>query len=118
VTAVLQGGGVSPRNSAGLVKRVFDGIISAFHSHDGGQLGEVSERLGRDLGECPHRITHQLTETRMGLLGARNLIWPFRTGVQWSPEDHKCVAGELFLNPGSFSDSWKLSGELYELEAL
>ncbi len=112
---VLHGGGVQRRNAAGLVKKVFDGIICAFHSHDGDRLDEVSERVGRGLGQCATAIAAQLTHPRLALLGPRKLIWPYRKHVQWSPADDRCVAGELLLDPGP--GTWKLSGEIATLSA-
>jgi hypothetical protein len=117
VTARLHCSGRT-KNAARLVKPVFDGIISAFHAHNGGQINEVSARLSARLRVSgPKQILDLLTDETNAVLGARNLVWPFRKGVQWGPGDDKCVAGEMLLENRTSGQSWTLSGEIYQVEA-
>ena len=99
-----------------MIKGVFDGIISAFHVHDGSQLNEISARLACQLGDEAAQIAEDLTEEKMAFLGNRKLVWLRQRGVQWGPADDHCVAGELIFEPQSGRHPWTLSGEIYELK--
>ncbi|BBZ13592.1 hypothetical protein [Mycobacterium branderi] len=97
----------------GLVKGIFDGVISAFQSHtDTAALPEVISRLATMLRIDPAEIEKHLLEQRWAVLGAvPRLVSPYRGGVKWDPADHWCVAGELLpADPGG--PRWAIKGEL------
>jgi hypothetical protein len=100
-------------NLASVIKPLLDGIISGFHSHDGSYNPIVVERLNRSLGEEESHIEHMLMERSKAVLGTRNLVHPFRTGVQWNPGDDLCVVAKVVIDDCSVGTSWSLEGELF-----
>lgn len=113
----------APRSSvpslAGVLKTVFDGVVSAFHQHDGTDLEEVSKRLAVRLERDWREISDCLKGPGMAVLGPRKLLWRRGKGLQWNPADDRCVAGQLLFEEGSTEGFWELSGELFRVrEAL
>jgi hypothetical protein len=109
-----------PHNSAlslaSIAKAVLDGVISAFHAHDGTKLDDVSERLGAKLRMAPADARCLLLDKRRDLLGTRRLIWPTKKSIQsiqWNPADDRCVAVELLIDDTGTESGWELSGELF-----
>lgn len=97
----------------GLVKGIFDGVISAFHAHtDVAVLPEVIGRLASTLRADPFEIEKHLLEKRWAVLGAvPRLVSAYREGVKWDPADHWCVAGELLaVHPRG--RRWSIKGDL------
>jgi len=104
-------------NASALVKPLFDGILSAFHSHDGMMVEEISRRLARQLEVEPADVARCLLSESNAVLGRRQLVFLRGKSVQWNPDDDRCVAGELFLNPSERrTDSWGLSGALFKVK--
>ena len=104
-------------NPAALIKPLFDGIIAAFHSHDGSMLEQVSDRLARKLDVDASEVAGHLLSDSVAVLGSRRLVWPWGKSVQWNPADDRCVAAELLLYTGKNRNGlWRLSGELFELD--
>ena len=85
-------------NLASVVKPIFDGVISAFHSYKGNALDEVSKRLVPKLYKDQDDIKRFLEDDHQALLGKRTHIHPRGDGVQWNPQDDNCVAGALYLD--------------------
>lgn len=100
----------------GLVKGIFDGVISALHAHtDRTVLPDAATRLAKHLPAEPEEITKHLLDQRGAVLGARHrLVSPYREGVKWDPADHLCVAGEL-LSGEPAGPHWAIRGEVVEL---
>ena len=101
-----------------LVKGIFDGVICAFQAHtDMAVLPEVVARLAAALPADPVEIREHLLDQRRAVLDVvPRLVYPYRNGVKWDPEDHLCVAGELL--PAEPVDSrWTISGEIVELSS-
>ncbi|OMC07463.1 hypothetical protein [Mycolicibacterium fortuitum] len=103
-----------------IVKPTLDGIISAYHSHEGSDGVAEAQRL-EDAGlGSREALRDQLLDRRWAALGERRLVSSFgRTGVQWNPADDFCVAARITLNAdSSVADGhharWRLSGELAE----
>lgn len=104
-----------PLNLAATVKPLVDGIVCALHYHEGRDETEkrsVVAGLARELHEDPEAVAQMLTDTERAVLGPRRLLWPRGSGVQWNPDDGKCVliAMTASLSPGSV---WRVSGDVY-----
>jgi hypothetical protein len=97
-----------------LLKSLFDGILSALHSHNGQEVDVVSERLARKLNLPQGEVAGDLMSAEMQVLGARRLVWPFGGFIQWNPADDRCIAGELLLQH-SDDPHGALAGELFEV---
>lgn len=97
----------------GLLKGIFDGVMSAFQAHtDMTVLPEVVARLAATLHADPIEIENHLLEQRWAILGAvPRLVSPYRNGLKWDPADHLCVAGELLASDPA-SSRWLIKGEL------
>ena len=106
--------GVSLR-LAGLMKPVFDGVISALHQHDGTCEQEVGRRLAERLGAAPEAIAGLLGSDAGTVLGKRCLVRPYRRNVMWNPQDDLCLAGELIEEKAGQKQNLSISGELHEL---
>lgn len=99
---------------SGLIKPLLDGVICAYHHHDGRDLDNVAERLHR-AGLGPARtLSSQLQDERWQVLGSRRLVKPFRDGVQWNPADDACLAADIQIQWQPVR-SWQLSGSLVEI---
>lgn len=109
-----------PANSlADIVKPTLDGIISAYHSHEGSDGLAEAQRLQEAGMGSTETLREQLLDRRWAALGGRRLLASFgKTGVQWNPADDFCVAAHITLSAGSVDDRhharWRLSGELAE----
>jgi hypothetical protein len=102
-------------NLTSVIKPVFDGIVAAFSRHDGSDMNLVTERLSTALGIDQKDLTCLLEDETMAILGARKLLWPRGSGVQWNPNDDLLVANELSLVDYVSERGWELSGELFEV---
>ena len=104
-------------NPAALIKPLFDGIIAAFHSHDGSMLEQVSDRVARKLDVDASEVAGHLLSDSVAVLGSRRLVWPWGKSVQWNPADDRCVAAELVVYTDKNRNGlWRLSGELFEVD--
>lgn len=111
-----------PSNPAGsvatIVKPVLDGIISAYHSHEGSDGVAEAHRLeGAGIGDA-QSFQAQLSDRRWGALGPRRLLRLFgATGVQWNPADDFCVGARVTLRTQKAAadkrnSRWRLSAEI------
>lgn len=107
---------------ASLVKPALDGIISAYHSHEGTNGVTEALRLSAEGMETTERLQEHLLDSRWAALGARRLVKPFGAqGVQWNPADEFCVSAHLTLKTGipTTDDNparWRVSAELTEAQ--
>lgn len=101
-------------NVAGLVKPVLDGVVSAFHVHDGSKLAEVSERLSHLVGVPEAAIEEQLMRGHRAIFGPTNLVHPRGQGVQWSPADHLCRKAAIIIVTHTNDPAWSISGRMYQ----
>lgn len=74
-----------------VVKPLLDGLISAFHCHEGSDLPMMIPRIASSTGADQAEVASLLTAAKAAL-GRRRLVWPWRDGVQWNPADDRCVA--------------------------
>lgn len=100
------GGRVAP---ASAVKPIFDGMIAALHAHDGTAKQEIVRRLS-GLLNLDQRETGELL-SGVAPLGVRTLVRLRGDGLQWNPEDERCVVGCLMAVGGTPS----FSGEVWEV---
>lgn len=105
-------------NLAGIIKPLVDGIISAFHYHLGPDITEVAGRVARKLNTEENVAFHMLHNQEKAILGARNLIHPFKQGFQWNPADDAFMQVDVAINPNRESNGWSLDGQVYALERL
>lgn len=93
------------------LKRLFDGVISGLHAYRGHRLDEVSRRLGVLLTSDVAKVRSLLAKEDGAVLGPREVLWPFRMGIQWNPADDHCVHGELRRVPGG--NDWRLDCHIF-----
>ena len=100
-----------------LVKGIFDGVVSAFQAH-GNTSGaaELAALVSRTLQTDLADIQTLLVGQRQAALGTQpRLLHRRGDGVQWSPADDLCVAGELLAEAPPVS-TWAIKGKIVELE--
>jgi hypothetical protein len=100
----------------GLVKGIFDGVITAFQSHsDTTSLADVAKRISTIISVDTTAIEQYLLDERRAVLGVvPKLASAYRDGVKWDPSDHCCVAGEL-LAAAPVGRTWAIKGEVIEV---
>lgn len=101
----------------GLVKGIFDGVVCAFQAHtDAPTVPDVTARISTTVPADPAEIQTLLLKQRRAVLGiVPRLVYAYRAGVKWDPEDDLCLAGELLTGEATGS-TWALKGEIYELQ--
>jgi len=100
-------------NLSQTIKPLLDGIISAFHSHDGSNMEEITERLSKLIKSSKEDTAELLADSRKAVLSQRRLLHPFRQGLQWNPADDICVTAKVLLDT---DNDWSISGELYTVK--
>ncbi|MDF2471424.1 MAG: hypothetical protein K0Q61_3796 [Rhodococcus erythropolis] len=100
----------------GLVKGIFDGVITAFQSHsDTTSLADVAKRISTIISVDTTAVEQYLLDERRAVLGVvPKLASAYRDGVKWDPSDHCCVAGEL-LAAAPVGRTWAIKGEVIEV---
>jgi hypothetical protein len=107
------------------VKKCVDCSVAAFQVHtDEATLRAVAERLAQILGRDRPWIEDLLMSSDRAALGtpahARGRL--IRThgdfGVAFSPDDDRCVVGELMLDVDPSATSWSISGRLFTVEPI
>lgn len=101
-----------------VLKPLIDGVISAFHYHEGGDETELAERLKGRTGVEASRIENWLTDRRQAALGGRRLLWPRGKSVQWNPADERCVAVEVQARSLAKAERFVVRGEMREAVSL
>ena len=104
-------------NPAYLMKPVIDGLVATFHTHDGQNMKQISQRIGDRLEKNPDAIEELLSRRDRAILGRRRLVWLRSSGVQWNPADNYCLATEVLVDSHSGSQ-WLISGTLFEIDPL
>lgn len=97
-----------------LVKPLVDGVICAFQAHlDESTVTDMASRIANDIQAAQEKVSKYLLAADRAVLGARlRLVHQRGAGVQWSPSDHLCVAGQVLHTAG---DRWRLSGAIHAL---
>lgn len=102
-------------NLTAVAKPLLDGLLSALHVHDGGDLLELATRLGSRLGQMPDETARLLMDDSFSVLGPRRLLHRFGEGLKWNPADDGLVAVGIRVEPG---DGWKMTGKLVAVSPL
>lgn len=108
-----------------IVKPLMDIFISALHCYVGEQLDEVSnlihKKIREKIGEPVQNVCKLLCENRNALLGPHRVphLWRSRrshsgrgSGLQWSPADHRLMAGEI-RREISVDDQVRIAGSVF-----
>jgi hypothetical protein len=97
-----------------LVKTVIDGVVCALQSQtDHHDADFTAPLIAAKLGVDGIQVREHLLDPHPSALGTRaRLVHRRGSGVQWSPDDDGCVAGEMHLEP---SDDWEISGAAVSL---
>lgn len=102
-------------NLVSVIKPLIDGIISAFHYHDSSNIDEVVFRL-KPLINLPTKEIKQLLLTKNNcVLGARNLIQPYRKGVKWNPADDAFQIFKISIESQQKNVDWAIDGEIFSI---
>jgi hypothetical protein len=93
-------------NLSSIIKPLVDGVICAFHQHDGDKqndnLHEISDKLG-----ISQEKSKLLYDDELNVLGKRSL---FTKSFQWNPADDLCDAIKLKVTTGK--ENWKIDGKI------
>lgn len=111
-----------PANSlVDMVKPTLDGIISAYHCHEGSDGVVEALRLEEAGVGARATLRDQLLDRRWAALGPTRVVRPSKAAgrVKWYPADDFCVAAHIRLGTdSSVADGhyarWRLSAELAE----
>ena len=107
-------------NLTAAAKPLFDGSISALHSHTGSVPPEALQKLQKQLGsQYPgdDEAERMLKESNTAVLGARDNLVRGPGKSLWNPRDDDCVVGILKIAPNS-SDTWAVSGSVAAAEQM
>ncbi len=102
-------------NLSGSIKPIIDGIVSAFHVHDGSNLEYCTSWLTKHLPEPNENLQKLLINEDISILGKTNLIFPFKKGIMWNPMDSKCMACKMVLIPEKSCYEWSIDGEIFRI---
>jgi hypothetical protein len=101
--------GPTKRLTPALVKGIVDGVVSGLQSQTDrvGAVGAAS-RVAETLGMPVAAVEAALMDPAPSVLGVReSLVRTWGKRVQWAPDDDRCVAARLLLQP---SRSWRIAG--------
>jgi len=107
-----------PPNAAAVTKSLLDGLLCAFHVHDGSMLEEVTRRIAERLGVDEDEVARYLMRADRAILGRRPLVHRRGSSVQWNPADDLCVAAEVLVGRANESERTVLTAELFEVVAI
>ncbi len=102
-------------NISGVMKPLLDGLIAAFHAHNGEKIEQISQRLGATLHTDQSAVVKLLNDQSGAILGRRRLLGPFRKGIMWNPADDLCLAAELLVERHD-GNGRLISGSLFEID--
>lgn len=82
----------APSLSIETMKKIIDGVVAAFHAHEGNADQDLVERLAVSLKSTGEAAGRLLAMDNWDLLGRRKLIHCWGTSLQWNPADDRLVA--------------------------
>lgn len=104
---------IRPVRPVTIVKAVLDGVVAAFHAHDGSDLENVAAAVAAKIGRSDIPVGELLQDDANALLGRRRLVWLFRgAGVQMNPAHDQITFAELRVRD-SVDGKVRISGELF-----
>lgn len=77
-------------NLTSVIKPMLDGIISALHYQENPSNGAI-EHISSKYNLDSQVVRDMFSEKPYSILGKRELISEYRTGIKWNPADEKCV---------------------------
>lgn len=99
-----------PLNLTEVVKKLIDGVFCSLHSYAGEPSADLVSRISSAAGIAQDTVGAYLA--RPGPLGPVRYVWPFRTGLQWSPADDRVVAVDIDWAPGA-GPGWRLNFDVH-----
>lgn len=102
----------------GFIKPLLDGVICAFHKHDGSDVLELSQRISHEAGLVAEEAQRLLLTDERAALGQLQLLHRFQRGVQWNPADDRCVSATVVVSDEVGLDAWGLSGRIFEVDSI
>ncbi|MBI2777149.1 MAG: hypothetical protein HYX57_07780 [Chloroflexi bacterium] len=100
---------------AAVMKPLIDGVVAAFHAHDGSDGGELSRRVAGSLRLDAGEVRPLFEESERAVLGRRRLLWRRGAGVQWNPGDDLLQAALLRATIHSRT-GWSITGRIVRLQ--
>lgn len=100
---------------AAVVKPLIDGIVAAFHAHDGSDGAELARRVADTLSLDPGEVHSLLDGSERAVLGRRRLLWRRGAGVQWNPGDDLLQAALLRATTHT-GTGWSIAGRIVRLD--
>lgn len=104
--------------AADLLKPLTDGIVCAFHCHNGQDEEEICRRLAARTKTDTATLRNFLDDGAHAVLGARRLLWPRSISFQWGPADELCVATEIRIKPNAQLTHYEVRGELLSARSI
>lgn len=96
-------------NLAAYAKPLLDGVLSAFHTHDGTDPDRVPSFLAERTGLSSQDAWKILTDESKGVLGTRRLLHGSNTSLGWNPADDRCAFVSIDYR---YDPSWAIVGSL------
>lgn len=100
---------------ASVMKPLIDGVVAAFHDHDGSDTAELAQRVADSLVLDQHDVRTLLDGSERAVLGRRRLLWRRGAGVQWNPGDDLLQAALLRATTHS-GMGWSIAGKIVRLD--
>ena len=109
----VEGPGAALRPEA--LKVLIDATVCSLQAHsDATTVAEVARRLGVALDIAADDVADSLCDQSRAVLGPRaRLVQPWGKTVQWLPDDHLCVAGDVGYRSAR---EWRVSGRVCVVE--
>lgn len=102
-------------NLASIIKPMLDGFISAFHSYHKFD-SEIINKLTMLAGSQRDTIVSLVQNQNTAILGKREFVRRYREGVQWNPNDERCVQISVLVQRHTLLDTCKVSGKVFEVK--
>lgn len=98
-----------------VMKPLIDGVVAAFHAHDGSDGAELAKRVADPLFLDQHEVRTLLDGSERAVLGRRRLLWRRGAGVQWNPGDDLLQAA-LLRATTHIGTGWSIAGRIVRLD--
>jgi hypothetical protein len=94
-----------------LLKCVIDGVVCGLQSQsDLAGAEALAPLIAPSIGASAAAVAAALTDSSRSALGVRaHLVHARGAGVQWTPDNDRCVAARVLLRRAA---RWRLSGEV------